>query len=741
MRSVRHRAAWASRAVRRLITSRFGIAALLATVYLALSFLPFWGAWSHGPSYWLQAGGRADVGQEVFFLAQVPAALIHRVNPLANSWTNWPYGANYMVNTGVPLLALLMSPITLATNPIFSLNLLFTLTVWADCVVGYLVVAHLTRNRLAGFIAGLLFGFSPMMTAAAYGHVHVTFDLLPPVMFLLVWRLATGAGRPIWNGIALGVAMAIQLYVFAEPLADCVVVAAIGLAIAAVVYRHQLAERLVPFLRGAVAAAASFLVLGGYGLYMEVAGPQHITGDAHRAGLLTLTADLLGPVLPTNNQRFTLGLGATGSRLTSLVVAGKPVPDGAENGAYLGIPLLLVLIVAVVWLWRVPLMRWAAGLGVVAFVFSMGSKLRVDGHLTPLRLPFDVIARVPLLKGATAARYAMIEWFFVALMVGIAACELYRSVSARLTSRSQPSFVRIVPGAAVAAVAAFALVPLVPSWPYLESPVPLPTLAVGSQLRSLPAGQVVVGYPFPSMNTSLMVIQAQDKMRFRLVGGSLIQPASNGQNLYSAAPPSTCQSILNSYYLPVRPVNLTAKTLASCAHEMLHWNVKTVLWTKLGQRPDAAEAFFTALLGPPTIGASDSALWLDPQPALRGVVADGGISAAARAKSRPTVVIAVPRVRSGCGLTATVSTGKFVTAAADWVNVSCHVTDPKLTVQLLQNGKEVTKATISVPGGVSFRLSVTGGCHEGDSYQTTAAMTARQDTVPSQSRVVTAGTC
>ena len=91
------------------------------------------------------------------------------------------------------------------------------------------------------------------------------------------------------------------------------------------------------------------------------------------------------------------------------------------------------------------------------------------------------------------------------------------------------------------AVAVVALIPLIPSWPYTEGPVALPSLAVGPQLRSLPTGTVVLGYPFPTANTYLMVFQAEDKMRFRLVGGSLIQPIANGHNLNSAAPPSDCQ--------------------------------------------------------------------------------------------------------------------------------------------------------------------------------------------------------
>jgi len=598
---------------------------VVAAVYLGLSFAPFWPAWSHGPTHWLQSRGSQDVGQAVFFMGAFPAALIHGVNPLANSWTNWPYGANYMDNTSVPLLAALLSPVTLATNPIFSLNLLFTLTTWADCLVCYLVVHYLTRNRLAAFIAGLAFGFSPMATGGASSHVQVLFDLLPPVAFLLLWRLCTGMGRPVWNGVALGGCLAAQVYVFTESLADCGVVAAVGLAYAAIKYRRELPQRLAPFLRGAAAAGACFLVVGGYGLYMEVAGPVHIHGPAHQDAPTALSADLLSPVLPGHNQRFHLGLGDAGNELIAVNSDGKMVADKAENGSYVGISLLVVLVIGVAWLWRNPLVRWSAGLAIVSLVLSMGGRLDVDNHSTAVRLPFDVLAHLPLLNGAVPSRFAMIEWFFLALLLGIILAELYQAID---RGGAKP----VAASLAVVAVAGMALIPLVPAWAFGEGVVPLPSLAVGTQLRSLPVGQIVLGYPFPTLNTNLMVFQAEDRMRFRLVGAAMIQRAANGENLDSAAPPSLCQSILNSYFEPklFGTVAMTPAALVSCAGEMLDWNVHAVLWTDLGSRPGAAKAFFTALLGQPTVDASDSSLWLDPLPALRAVIASGGAAAEAR---------------------------------------------------------------------------------------------------------------
>jgi hypothetical protein len=598
---------------------------VVAGTYLVLAFVPFWPAWSNDPSRWLQAAGTADVGQSAFFVAQLPAALVHGIDPLANTWTNWPYGANYMDNTAVPLLALLMAPVTLIGNAILSLNLLYVLTVWANCLAAYLVVAHLVGRRAPAFVAGLLYGFSPIAVAGGYGHEQVLFDLLPPVAFLLLWRLCTGAGRPGRTGAALGVCAAAQLYIFAEPLAECAVVAAVGLVVAAFTRRHTLRSVVAPVVRGLAVAAGCFAVLGAYGVYVLEDGPAHIRGAAHPGGFPTLSADLFGFVAPTGNQRLTLGLGDVGTRLTSLTAGGHVLPDLADNGAYLGVPLLVVCIVGALWLRKAPLARWSAGLGAVALVLSMGPRLRVDGPVTPIRLPFEVVDHLPLLRGAIAARFASIEWWFVALLLAIVLTEVAAAVAGRARGAGRARWADTVVAGVLAVVA---LVPVIPAWPYGEARVEMPSLAVGRAIRDLPTGRVLLGYPFPTMNTYLMVFDAVDRMRFRLVGGSLIQPAANGENLYSAAPPSTCQTVLDADYEDAAADPVGPSTRTVCAREMLGWGVGTVLWTDIGAHPLAALAFLTEVLGPPSRSAGDSALWLHPRPALRAVAAGSRIGAA-----------------------------------------------------------------------------------------------------------------
>ena len=61
----------------------------------------------------------------------------------------------------------------------------------------------------------------------------------------------------------------------------------------------------------------------GYGAFVALAGPDHITGPAQPATAIAgITVDPLGLVVPTIDQHFTLGHAALGD---SLVAAALPI--------------------------------------------------------------------------------------------------------------------------------------------------------------------------------------------------------------------------------------------------------------------------------------------------------------------------------------------------------------------------------------------------------------------------------
>ena len=75
-----------------------------------------------------------------------------------------------------------------------------------------------------------------------------------------------------------------------------------------------------------------------------------------------------------------------------------------EQNAYLGLPLLALLVsIAVRW-WAHLVVRWASLLATITVVLSLGAHLMVGGHVLPVALPWHVVEHLPLLENILPGR-------------------------------------------------------------------------------------------------------------------------------------------------------------------------------------------------------------------------------------------------------------------------------------------------------------------------------------------------
>ncbi|HEX9923500.1 MAG TPA: hypothetical protein VGD99_12655, partial [Anaerolineae bacterium] len=97
----------------------------------------------------------------------------------------------YLITTFVPAVAL---PVTLLAGPTLSFNLSFLLSFALSAYTAYLLAYYLTGQRLAAFMAGLIFGFYP----ARFGYATGTFlgQLTTYFLPLVVLALFMLARRP-----------------------------------------------------------------------------------------------------------------------------------------------------------------------------------------------------------------------------------------------------------------------------------------------------------------------------------------------------------------------------------------------------------------------------------------------------------------------------------------------------------------------------------------------------------------
>jgi hypothetical protein len=582
---------------------------VVTLAYFALSAVPYWGFWTAGGTRIAGKGG--DLSTDAWFLDWVCYALVHLHNPLVTDWGNYPYGVNGVTNLSMPLLGVLGTPVTLAFGAFVTTTVLFTLAFPLSALSGYALIRRWVRWRPAAFAGGLLYGFSPYLVAQGGSHLNLVFVPLPPLIFLALAQITSGRPRRAWPwGTTLALLCVAQFLISAEILVSTVIVGAIGLAVAAAVnraaarYRWLFAARAIGIASGITAA------LLAYPLWLLTAGPARISGPVQRTFLYR--GNLLAPFIPDSSMRF---------RVSGWLPLADTFSGGtSENGLYLGLPLLALLIAGAVALRRRPAMKVAALTTAAAFLMSLGSRLTVGRWTwTAVPLPEAALTHVPILDNTIAARYSLYVMLGAAVMFGLTIEALRERLrrGAPGPEASGPS--REAPGPSLAAgtacvvLACLALLLLVPSWPYWTRVTQVPRYFSSSLVTAIPPGSVAVLYPFPATGDATpMLWQVAAGLRFKAPGGRFVIPAPG-----SVGTPASGRQALTGQVLgrlaDGRPPALTPALRRALRVQLRAWGVRAILVQPIGQRPALVMPFFTWLLGrPPGVRSGGISAWYGP---------------------------------------------------------------------------------------------------------------------------------
>jgi hypothetical protein len=485
-----------------------GLACLAA--YLVLAVLAFAPVSPFSTSSLPTAGNGNPAGsdalQMTWFLAYFPYAVAHGVSLFHTNLIDYPGGVNLADNTSLPVLGLLASPVTLTLGPVAAFNVLIRLSFALSAGSMYLVLGRWCSSWQARFAGGLLYGFGPYMAGQAM-HLDLVFVPIPALLLLLGDELLRRRRmRAPLLGLAIGGCAAVQYLISPDVLSGCGVMAVIvgaGLAI-----RHRdLVRPSLPYL-GAVAAAALgvFVLVCGYPIYEMLAGPAHLTGPVLAvSNLQSDSADLLGPIVPTSTQLLTP---PAISHLGDYLVGGNL----SESGSYLGIPLLIALVLIVRRLRGEADVLLFACAAIAAYVMSLGGHLVTATWRSPLPLPGDVPAHLPLLEDTIPARYALYVTLFLAVVLAIGVERLVLRGEGPVGGRS---------GRRRAAVLGLLIVvTLLPDAPFKSAPLTWSPSLPATLERLLPPGAVVAADPGAQLgHAGPMTWQAIDAMSFRLIGG------------------------------------------------------------------------------------------------------------------------------------------------------------------------------------------------------------------------------
>ena len=573
---------------------RFTLIALGAFVLISLSIY-----WPQAPlaSHSVVGCPCGDVMQEVWFLKWTPWAILHGHNPMFTNWMDFPTGANLASNTVMPGLAILVAPLTWLMGPVVSYNFLMWASFPLSGLACFYVVRRLVGSNVAAIVAGGIYGFSPYIIGQGYGHLFLIFVPLPPLIFYALFRICvTQEGSARKWGLILAALIIGQFLISQEVAADVVIVGFFALLILAVAQRRSIdAARLHYVARAMTDALVVTMVVLAYPVYFQLFGPQAIHGAVHGTTHSTLKLDVLGTLVP---DQFQLIHPSFLTQLGNKFMGG----DLAENGSYLGAPLLVALGIIV---WTMRHQRWVLYVAAVLFVtdvLTMGRWLMVANHTIHVPLPWTALAMLPLLKADLPNRFALFASFFVAVLVALGVARWIRWAGEVPGARHRDRRRAVNVALSVLALASVAV--YVPRLRIPTSPLAsVPTFFTSALDLQIPVNSVVLPFPIAVSPWAVpMYWQIRTDFRWKMISGEAIIPTPRGHvtGQPAATRPYAVTQFLSHYSgSQARLPTMDAKFIVRMREFVRLNHVGTVLLDPNAADADKVLALFVAAMGPP----------------------------------------------------------------------------------------------------------------------------------------------
>ncbi|WP_433326576.1 hypothetical protein [Spirillospora sp. CA-294931] len=540
--------------------------------YLLASVLLYVRLWADPGRRYLVNGGQ-DQHQWEWFFAVTARAVTHLDDPLFTHLQNAPLGVNLMANTVMLGLSVPLTPVTLAFGPSATWTVVLTGGVAASAAAWYwLFSRRLGRSRPAAAIAGAFCAFAPPMVSHANAHPNfVVLFVLPLVIDRAVrlWR----DGRPVRDGVVLGLLLAYQLLLGEEPL----LLAATGLVVFAAAYAlarpDELRDAARTLAAGLGIAAGVALALMAYPLYWQFTGPQSYRALPHG---------------PSGNDLLAI----TGLAERSLA---GPTPNRAgftEQNAFFGWPLAILAVFLVVWLRHNAAALAAGAVVAVATVLSLGPEITLDGEGTGIAGPWRLFSRLPLYESVLESRLTMVCVPALALLIAIATDQV-RSISAAAPWRAAP--LRMLG----CVVLVQALLPIAPRPLAAENREPTPAFfAHGVWRDHVREGRTVVTVPLAdAASAAPLRWQVDAGLGFALAEGYFVGPwGPERRGVYGAVPRPTASLLRAAAEKDAVPPVTDAERRTARA-DLAYWRADAVVLAPHPRGPVLRETL-DRLLGP-----------------------------------------------------------------------------------------------------------------------------------------------
>ncbi len=561
------------------------IPAVVLAVYVLLAFLLCINAWRAPVATYVGQG--PDPIQQMWGIAWVPYAISHALDPLYTHFLNQPTGTDILWSTPTALVVTLLWPITALFGTTVTYDLVITLSLALAAFFAYLVIRRwVPGGVVAPAVGGLMYGFSPFMTGQLIGHYNLVLSgVTPPLALMLADEILVRQRlRPRTLGLLAALLAVVQFFIAQEFLLTEFIVGVILAVVLAISHRDVVRAHIGFIARSLAWAAVPAVVLLAFPTWLQLFGADHVVTPGALHGTDIYVTDPTNFVVPTVAQLI--------SPQVATNISSHFSGNASEWDAYLGIPLILLLVLATVRFWKMPAIRTAGLLALIIAVLSLGPHLNVQKHvLLALPLPWWIPAHIPVLDDILPNRLMVYVDLAAAVIVAFSLRLLWVLRRSPLLNL---------------AVAVVVLLPLAPTLPAPATHINTPAVFASTIPSPIAPGDTVLFEPFPSGDYShAMGWQASAGFAFRLVGGYIIGPYAPGVESLQGLIHSIAATYDISYSVPT--ITVTDDERSEIVDALFDLGVSDVV---VGSDASPGTALlFTAVFGAPPRTSGGFLIW------------------------------------------------------------------------------------------------------------------------------------
>ncbi len=333
-------------------------------------------------------------------------------NPFDCRYLLYPYGVDLWFHTLAPLHGLVGIVLqTFMSLPAAQNGMLF-LDLIAAGVCSFALARQLGLERAGALFAGGIYAFSPTVFAHLFaGNYELIAIYWLPAMLLVFSKLLDAPSPRARDGVALGL-----LFVGAAYSSQYYFVYGVELLAVAALIRFRAARR--PAVLAALAVTALVAAIGLAPLlwnFLGGSGPQLAPGGSAVVDFDRFSGDLIGFAVPSFTHPI---LSGPLHGLYDQLSGGRSLPQETTVSVGLGALGLAVLGAILRRRARQPV-ALLLGIGLVFWLLSLGSHLKVLGFHTGVPLPDLLLQELPIVRLARApGRHIVVAMLGVAILAG-----------------------------------------------------------------------------------------------------------------------------------------------------------------------------------------------------------------------------------------------------------------------------------------------------------------------------------